>query len=88
MHLVNSPYGSAGLAAQITHVGKDIKTQNFLEALDKGPFVGGMIDCISYYEIMGEDFSRKDVTLNPELWLLKMCVGAIVPKSMIGKRIL
>ncbi|KAH7307509.1 hypothetical protein KP509_22G063100 [Ceratopteris richardii] len=78
--LAKSPYGSGALAVQIAQVGKDAKTQKFLEALDKDPFVGGMIDCTSYYEMEEEEFARKGVTLTPELWLLKMCVGAIDPE--------
>ncbi|KAH7307510.1 hypothetical protein KP509_22G063200 [Ceratopteris richardii] len=78
--LAKSPYGSGALAVQIAQVGKDAKTQKFLEALDKDPFVGGIIDCTSYYEMEEEEFARKGVTLTPELWLLKMCVGAIDPE--------
>ncbi|KAI5055217.1 hypothetical protein GOP47_0030362 [Adiantum capillus-veneris] len=78
--LARSAYGSGALAIQIAQVGKDAKTQKFLEALDKDPVVGGMIDCTSYYEMEEEEFARKGVTLTPELWLLKMCVGAIDPE--------
>ncbi|MCO5606158.1 hypothetical protein L7F22_060345 [Adiantum nelumboides] len=78
--LAHSPYGSGALAVQIAQVGKDAKTQKFLEALDKDPVVGRMIDCTSYYEMEEEEFARKGVTLTPELWLLKMCVGAIDPE--------
>lgn len=78
--LARTPYGGGALAVQIAQVGKDAKTQKFLEALDKDPVVGGMIDCTSYYEMEEEEFARKGVSLTPELWLLKMCVGAIDPE--------
>ncbi|KAH7307508.1 hypothetical protein KP509_22G063000 [Ceratopteris richardii] len=78
--LSRTPYGSGALAVQIAQVGKDIRTQKFLEELDKDPSVGAMIDCTSYYEMEEEEFARKGVTLTPELWLLKMCVGTVDPE--------
>ncbi len=75
--LCHTRFGPGALAVQIAQVGKDIGTQQFLATLDKDPVIGGMIDCTSYFELEAEEFSRKGVTLTPELWLLKMCVGAI-----------
>ncbi|KAH7424577.1 hypothetical protein KP509_11G014200 [Ceratopteris richardii] len=74
-----TPYGSGAFAVQIAQVGRDLKTQRFLESLDKDPTVGGMVDCTSYYEMEEEEFARNGVVLTPELWLLKLCVGAIDP---------
>jgi hypothetical protein len=45
--------------------------------LDNDPTVGGMVDCTSYYELEADEYMRKGVTLTPELWILKLCVGAI-----------
>jgi hypothetical protein len=75
--LDHSPYGKGALAVQIAQVGKDSKTQRFLARLDNDVTAGAMIDCTSYFEMEAEEWERKGVTLTPELWLLKMCVGAI-----------
>lgn len=72
-----SRYGAGAFAIQIAQVGKHMRTQKFLETLDKDSFVGNMVDCTSYYEMEAEEMARKGVTLSPELWLLKMCVGAV-----------
>ncbi|KAH7424584.1 hypothetical protein KP509_11G014300 [Ceratopteris richardii] len=78
--LESTPYGSGAFAVQIAQVGRDAKTQKFLESLDKDPTVGGMVDCTSYYEMEEEEFARNGVPLTPELWLVKLCVGAIDPE--------
>ena len=39
--------------------------------------VGKMIDATSYYELEAEEYKRKGVTLTPDLWLVKLMVGAI-----------
>ncbi|KAH7424587.1 hypothetical protein KP509_11G014500 [Ceratopteris richardii] len=78
--LESTPYGSGAFAIQIGQVGRDVKTQKFLESLDRDPTVGGMIDCTSYYEMEDEEFSRNGIALTPDLWLLKLCVGAIDPE--------
>lgn len=70
-------YGSGALAIQIAQVGKDQNTQKFLATLDNHPAIGSMVDCTSYFELEQEEFARKGVDLTPEMWLLKMCLGAI-----------
>ena len=75
--LSGTRYGPGALSVEIAQVGKDAATQRFLEKLDNDAHVGHMIDCTSYYELEAEEFARKGVTLTPELWLLKMCVGAV-----------
>jgi hypothetical protein len=77
--LSRTQYGPGAFALQIAQVGKDARAQRFLAELDNDPFIGSMIDCTSYYEMEAEEFMRKGVTLTPELWLLKMCVGSIDP---------
>ncbi|KAL0477080.1 hypothetical protein AKO1_006034, partial [Acrasis kona] len=74
---ISQTYGPGAFAVQIAQVGKDQKAQHFLGQLDNDPIVGGMIDCTSYYEFEAEEFKKKGVILSPELWLLKLCVGAI-----------
>lgn len=44
---------------------------------DEDPEVGTSIDATSYYELEAEEYARKGVTLTPELWLVKLMVGAI-----------
>jgi hypothetical protein len=40
---------------------------------------GRHVDATSYYELEAEEYRRKGVTLTPELWLVKLMVGAIDP---------
>ena len=70
-------YPGAALAVQFAQVGNDVRVQRFLAALDNDPEVGRNIDCTSGFELEQEEFLRKGVDLTPELWLLKMCLGAI-----------
>ena len=63
----------------ITQVGKDQEAQKFLAKLDNDPVVGSMVDATSYYELEAEEYSRKGVNLTPELWLVKLMVGAVDP---------
>jgi len=75
----NSQYGPGAIAFEIAQVGKDQKAQAFLGTLDKHPEIGAMVDATSYYELEAEECARKGVTLTPELWLVKLCCGAIDP---------
>lgn len=63
----------------ILQVGKDQKAQRFLGILDNDQSIGGMVDATSYYELEAEEYGRKGVNLTPELWLVKLMVGAIDP---------
>lgn len=36
-----------------------------------------MIDATSYYELEAEEYKRKGVSLTPDLWLVKLMVGAV-----------
>lgn len=78
--LLKSKYGERALAVQIAQVGKDERARQFLAEVDNDPTVGHMIDCTSHYEQEAEEFAKKGVTLTPELWILKMCLGAIDPE--------
>ena len=75
--LSGAGYGRGGLAVQVAQVGNDVRVQRFLAGLDNDSEVGGNIDCTSGFELEQEEFLRKGVNLTPELWLLKMCLGAI-----------
>lgn len=70
-------YGRGALGIQVAQVGNDVRVQRFLADLDNDPEVGGNIDCTSGFELEQAEFARKGVNLTPELWLLKMCLGAI-----------
>ncbi|KAI8924627.1 hypothetical protein BC831DRAFT_464410 [Entophlyctis helioformis] len=75
--LGRTPYGSGALAVQIGQVGNDQKAQQFLAFMDNDPAIGHMIDCTSNYEVESAEFEAKGVPMSPEVWLLKLCVGAI-----------
>ena len=38
-----------------------------------------MIDATSYFELEAEEYKQRGVVLTPELWLVKLMVGAIDP---------
>lgn len=57
--------------------GKDMKAQTFLGELDNDAQIGQFIDATSYFELEAMEMEKKGVTLTPDLWLVKLCVGAI-----------
>ncbi|KAA6406382.1 MAG: hypothetical protein FRX48_09837 [Lasallia pustulata] len=71
------PYGPGAIAFEFAQVGKDQAAQAFLGQLDRDPEVGRMIDATSYYELEAEEYKRKGVMLTPDLWLVKLMVGAV-----------
>jgi hypothetical protein len=75
----NSQYGPGAVAFEFAQVGKDQKAQAFLATLDKDPQVGKMVDATSYYELEADEYSRKGINLTPDVWLVKLMVGAIDP---------
>ncbi|KAL2918937.1 hypothetical protein HK105_201771 [Polyrhizophydium stewartii] len=75
--LAKTRFGPGALSIQIGQVGTDQQAQAFLESLDNDKTVGNMIDCTSNYEMECEEFAAKGAELTPELWLLKLCLGAI-----------
>ena len=60
-------------------MGKDTDAQAFLGRLDNDRDIGGMIDATSYFELEAEEYQRRGVVLTPELWMVKLMVGAIDP---------
>lgn len=54
-----------------------MKAQSFLSELDNDPQIGKVIDAISYFELEAMEMEKKGITLTPDLWLVKLCVGAI-----------
>ncbi|KAH6575661.1 hypothetical protein BASA50_007539 [Batrachochytrium salamandrivorans] len=75
--LGHTPMGTGSLAVQIGQVGTDVRAQEFLASLDNDPVVGGMIDCTSNYEMESAEIGAHGHELTPEMWLLKLCLGAI-----------
>ncbi|GAA5860928.1 hypothetical protein JCM8547_003891 [Rhodosporidiobolus lusitaniae] len=71
-------YGSDALSVQIAQIGNDQHARAFLEELDEHPEVGGLVDCTSNYENEEENFRQKTAQeLTPELWLMKLLMGAV-----------
>ena len=60
-------------------MGKDQEAQAFLGKLDNDPVIGAMVDATSYYELEAEEYAKKGVVLTPDLWLVKLMVGAVDP---------
>ncbi|KAI8918813.1 hypothetical protein BC831DRAFT_482259 [Entophlyctis helioformis] len=80
--LMGTPYGAGVLSIQIGQVGSDKAAQAFLQTIDRDPAFGGMVDCTSNYEMEAEEWRQQSggaIELTPEMWLLKLCVGAIDP---------
>lgn len=75
--LQNTQYGSGAVAFQFAQVGKDPGATRFLSSLDTDPSIGSMIDCTSYFEQEQEEYARKGISLDPNLYLVKLMVGGI-----------
>jgi len=74
---VGRQFGPGGIAFQFAQVGNDLKAREFLAKLDEDPVVGKIIDSTSNYENESEEMQRQGVNLTPELWLVKLLLGAI-----------
>ncbi|KAH0366707.1 hypothetical protein KCU65_g5090, partial [Aureobasidium melanogenum] len=77
----NSQYGRGAVAFQFAQVGNDEKAREFLGKLDDDPVVGQMVDCTSNFENESAEMARANppVDLTPDLWILKLILGAIDP---------
>jgi len=69
--------GPGGVAFQVAQVGNDLKAREFLAKLDEDPVVGRLVDCTSNYENESDEMRKKGVDLSPDLWLVKLMLGAI-----------
>lgn len=77
-NLASTSYGPKALAIQIAQVGRDVNAQRFLKSIDNHSVIGDMVDCTSYYEMEEEEVRlATGQQLTPEMWLMKMCLGAI-----------
>ncbi|KAL1624358.1 hypothetical protein SLS56_007827 [Neofusicoccum ribis] len=72
-------YGQGAIQFQFAQVGNDEKAREFLSKLDQDPQVGQLVDCTSNYENESAEMARSQppVDLTPELWLVKLLLGAI-----------
>ncbi|KAK9355353.1 hypothetical protein V1523DRAFT_405534 [Lipomyces doorenjongii] len=75
--LASSRYGPGAVAFQFAQVGSDLKARQFLAALDTDREVGSMVDCTSNFEVEQDEMARLGVTLTPEMWLVKLLMGAV-----------
>ncbi|KAG9839543.1 hypothetical protein KCU68_g9468, partial [Aureobasidium melanogenum] len=77
----NSQYGRGAVAFQFAQVGNDEKAREFLGKLDDDPVVGQLVDCTSNFENESAEMARANppVDLTPDLWILKLILGAIDP---------
>jgi len=76
-----SQYGTGAIAFQFAQVGNDQQAREFLGKLDADPTVGSMVDCTSNFETESEEMARANppVDLTPDLWIIKLLMGAIDP---------
>jgi len=74
---VGRAMGPGAIAFQFAQVGNDLKARDFLAKLDEDPTFGGMVDCTSNYENESDEMRRKGADLTPDLWLVKLILGAI-----------
>ncbi|KAF9435153.1 hypothetical protein BGZ76_006821 [Entomortierella beljakovae] len=65
------------ISYQIAQVGNDAAATEFLDALDNNDRLGAFIDVTSRYEIEEVQFLRHGINLTPEIWLVKLLLGAI-----------
>jgi hypothetical protein len=68
-----------GVVFEFAQVGRDLPAQQFLSKLDNNTSIGDVVDTTSYFELEAEEYRRKGVELTPELWTLKLMLGAIDP---------
>lgn len=76
-----SNLGPGAVAFQFAQVGNDQKATEFLGKLDSDPQIGSMVDCTSNFENESAEMARAQppVDLTPDLWVLKLILGAIDP---------
>jgi len=77
--LSRTRYGPGAIAFQFAQLGNDVKAREFLAKLDADLIVGHLIDCTSNFENEQVEMARAQppVDLTPELWLVKLLLGAI-----------
>ncbi|KAF9088599.1 hypothetical protein BGX27_002674 [Mortierella sp. AM989] len=76
-YLVERGYPENFFSYQIAQVGNDTKATEFLNVLDNNASLGAFIDVTSRYEIEELQFRGHGAILTPEIWLIKLLLGAI-----------
>ncbi|MCJ1288748.1 hypothetical protein MMC34_000277 [Xylographa carneopallida] len=72
-------YGKHAVCFQFCQVGNDQGAKAFLADLDSKEEFGDVVDCTSNFENEQEEYARAipPIDLTPELWLVKLLLGAI-----------
>jgi len=72
-------YGRGAVAFEFAQVGNDEAARKFLSKLDEHPVIGPEVDCTSNFENEQEEMARANppVDLTPDLWIIKLLLGAI-----------
>jgi hypothetical protein len=72
-------FGRNAISYEFAQVGTDKGATAFLKKLDDDRSIGDLIDCTSNFETEQDEMSRTTpgVELTPDLWLLKLLVGAV-----------
>jgi len=65
------------VAFQFAQVGTDADAAAFLGELDEDPVIGSKIDATSCFEMESAEAEKAGVMLTPEMWLVKLLVGAV-----------
>ena len=77
--LNRTQYGKGAVSFQFAQVGNDLRAREFLGKLDVEPGIGELVDCTSNFEVEQDEMSQMQppVDLTPDLWLLKLLLGAV-----------
>lgn len=71
-------YGtSKAICYMITQVGNDKKSREFVENIDDDKVYGDVVDSLINYEEQEAILAKKNIVLTPELYTIKMLIGAI-----------
>jgi len=72
-------YGRGAVAFEFAQVGNDEAARKFLSKIDEHPVIGTEVDCTSNFENEQEEMARANppVDLTPDLWIIKLLLGAI-----------
>ncbi|GAO47192.1 hypothetical protein G7K_1402-t1 [Saitoella complicata NRRL Y-17804] len=71
-------YGVGALNLMFGQVGTDMKARQFLQELDEHHEVGARVDVTSNYEMEADQMRKESgCELSPEVWLVKLFLGAI-----------
>ena len=78
-HLAAASLPDKSLAYAFVQIGTDPSATAFLQSLDEDQRFGGNVDCVSDYEVECAQYQKRGVALTPEVYVVKLMVGAIDP---------